>query len=817
MVTLKHIAQSIGVTTCFEKEAMIAHLLTDSRRLIFPSTTLFFAINTTHNDGHQFIPELIQRGVYNFVVNKNFDHRNFSNINFIQVDDVLATLQEIVACHRLEYNYPVIGITGSNGKTIVKEWLFQLLSNQYNIIRSPRSYNSQIGVPLSVWEMTDQHNLALFEAGISQQGEMQKLAKIIQPTIGILTSVGSAHQEGFKNEQSKLEEKCLLFKNANVVIAPQDIIKKAAINLDQKMVTWSRTQKATLTIQSEIIEKANTHIIALYKNDSLTLIIPFTDRASVDNVITCWVTLLWLKIPMHEIQQGVSQLRHLDMRMQIKKGINNCLVLNDSYSNDIFSLQLALEYATQQSGPQPITLILSDLTQLYASVIDYDKLIQQIISFPIKKLITIGPLLKRSVENNTSIQQANCAVYSFDSTAHYINHFDSNTFKDEFILIKGSRVFELERINALLQHQVHQTIAEINLTAMVNNYKKIKNVVGPSVKVMAMVKAFGYGSGSVEVARKLQFHHVDYLSVAYVDEGVELRKAGIHLPIMVMNVDETAFDTLLNYHLEPEIFSITQYQLFRDFIIKQGVPTFPIHLKLNTGMNRLGFDLKEIPLLSELVRQSKVLTVQSVFSHLSASGQSEYESFTAQQLESFNAAASQIEKALGYVVIKHIANSNAILNDKKYHLNMVRLGIALYGIGNSSFGLEQVVQLNTTISQIRHIEKGESVGYNRASILKRDSIIATVRLGYADGYSRRFGRGKGAMWVNGALAPIVGDVCMDMTMIDITDIMGVQEGDTVQVFGNQLPIEQVAEWAETIPYEILTSIGQRVKRIYIED
>lgn len=817
MATIQHIAQSIAVTTRFEKEAEIAHLLIDSRRLIFPSTTLFFAIQTAQNDGHQFIPELIQRGVYNFVVKKGFDALQFPGINFLKVDDVLEALQAIVAQHRAQYHYPVIGITGSNGKTIVKEWLFQLLSHRYNIIRSPRSYNSQIGVPLSVWEMTAQHNLALFEAGISQQGEMQKLANIIQPTIGVLTSLGTAHQEGFANEQTKLQEKCLLFKNAEVVVAPHDIVAVADLHLDNKLVTWSRTQKATLTIQSEIIENANTHIIAQYNEAVLNFEIPFTDRASVDNVITCLLTLLWLKIPMHEIQQGVSQLKHLDMRMQIKKGINNCLVLNDSYSNDIHSLQLALEYAMQQAGTLPVTLILSDLTQLFESVIDYDKLIQQLVSFPIKKLITVGPLLKKALANNKSLQQAHCVVFSFDSTSQCIQQVENNSFKDEFILIKGSRVFELERINALLQHQVHQTNAEINLTALVNNYKKIKKIVGPAVQVMAMVKAFGYGSGSVEVARTLQFHHVDYLSVAYADEGVELRKAGIYLPIMVMNVDESAFDTLLQYHLEPEIFSIAQYQLFKHFIITQGIPTFPIHLKLNTGMNRLGFDRSDLPLLSELLQQTKVLKVQSVFSHLSASGQPEFQSFTEQQLTSFNLAAAQLEKALGYTVIKHIANSNAILNDQKFHLDMVRLGIALYGVGSSPFELEQVVQFSTTISQIRPISKGASVGYNRASILTRDSVIATVRVGYADGYSRRLGRGKGAMWVNGALAPIVGDVCMDMTMIDITDIPGVQEGDRVQMFGNHLPLEKVAQWAETIPYEILTSIGQRVKRIYIED
>ena len=820
--TIEHIASWLHTNSVIKTPAHIAHLLTDSRRLIYPDTSLFFAITTGQNDGHLYVEELIQRGVFNFVVNTNFDTRIFPDANFLKVDDVLAALQMVASRHRAQFTYPVIGITGSNGKTIVKEWLNQLLSNRYHIIRSPRSYNSQIGVPLSVWEMVENHELAIFEAGISQKGEMDALANIIQPTIGILTSMGTAHQEGFENEKEKRNEKWKLFQKAQVIITP---LSEVALDIKDPLhhagspsiITWTRTGEATLKIQSEKIIQGQTHLQANYLGTDLQLVIPFTDLISINNTITCLLTLLYLQVPISEIQEGVHQLRHLDMRMQIKKGIQQCYILNDSYSNDIHSLKLALTYATQQAGALPITLILSDIDQLNQDAVQYDQLLEELAVFPIKKLITIGTELAKALQQNKGLQKKGVQVISFDTTHQFIHQMDIYSFKEEFILIKGARVFELEKINELLQLQVHKTMAEINLTTLVDNYKKIKAVIGPKVKLMAMVKAFGYGSGSVEVARILQFHHVDYLSVAYADEGVALRQAGIHVPIMVMNVDETTFDTLVKYHLEPEIFSFSQYQQFDQFIKNQAISNFPIHIKLNTGMNRLGFDMDTIENLCGLLKSNSQLKVQTIFSHLSGSGNKTLENFTHQQLDLFNRAAAKIETALGYTTLKHIANSDAILLNPVFHLDMVRLGIGLYGTSQGPLSLEPVIQLTTTISQIRHLKKGDTVGYNRAGVLLRDSIIATVRLGYADGYSRQLGLGKGAMWVNGLLAPIVGDICMDMTMIDITDIASVHEGDAVQVFGKNLAITQVAKWAGTIPYEILTSIGQRVKRIYIAD
>ena len=813
--SIQHIASIIAPDTSIVRTAQIDHLLTDSRKLIFPETSLFFALNTVSQDGHVFIKELAQKGVYNFVVDKQFDTATYNHINFLLVDDVVRALQLIAKDHREQFDYPVIGITGSNGKTIVKEWLAQLLSHQYQVVRSPRSYNSQIGVPLSVWEMSNQYDFGIFEAGISKKGEMASLESVIQPTIGIITNIGTAHDGGFANEQEKLTEKFLLFEHAKNIIIPYDLVRKVPLTAGQSAITWGVHPEANLYIQSQSVQGNQTQISAVYKKENYQLLVPFTDKISIDNVIICWTTLLHLGIEIKTIQSGVNQLSHLEMRMQIKKGQNQCYLLNDSYSNDIYSLLLALDYAKQQAGNLPITLILSDFSQSHQGV--FEQLVKKLIAYPIKKLIAIGPKLTTVLKEDDRLQKAGCAVYCYSSTPEYLSVMDTADFKAEFIVLKGARIFEFERINAVLQLQVHQTQVEVNLTALLNNYKTIKKLVGPTVKLMAMVKAFGYGSGSIEVARLLQFHHADYLSVAYADEGVELRKAGIHLPIMVMNVDAAAFDTLIQYHLEPEIFSLSLLEQFAAFIQSQALRHFPVHLKLNTGMNRLGFDLDQTDALCAQIKNQEYLKVQTIFSHLAASGQSNFEDFTEKQLAIFNDTAQKIEAALGYTTIKHIANSGAILMHKKYHLDMVRLGIGLYGIAGAPAQLETVVQLQTTIAQIRKVPMSETVGYNRAGQLKRDSLIATVRLGYADGYSRKLGRGKGCMWVQGKLAPIVGDICMDMAMIDITDIPGVKEGDLVEVFGTHLAIEQVAIWAESIPYEILTSIGQRVKRIYIQD
>lgn len=811
--SIENIASIVATQSKLVKQASIAYLLMDSRKLTFPASTLFFAITTANQDGHVYIKELVQKGVYNFVVHTHFDTSSYSQINFIVVSDVVEALQKIAAAHRAEFDYPVIGITGSNGKTIVKEWLAQLLTPHYNIVRSPRSYNSQIGVPLSVWEMTSQHNFAIFEAGISQKGEMEALANVIQPTIGILTNIGTAHEAGFVSAKEKLAEKCVLFQKAATILVPHNLIQDIPTIHDQKVITWGDSPLATLFIQQVVVNNGQVELTGIFNKCTKKLIAPFVDKIAIENIIICWATILHLGIDEVAIQAGVLQLRHLEMRMQIRKAQNSCYLLNDSYSNDLSSLALALDYAKQQAGNLPITLILSDFLHFPAASLV--KVVELLVAYPISKLITIGPNLSGLFVQENPLRKQGCAIHCYNSTNEYLSVIEVADFKEEFIVLKGARTFEFEKINAVLQLQVHQTRLEVNLTSLANNLKYIRQLTGPHVKLMAMVKAFGYGSGSVEVARVLQFHHADYLAVAYADEGIELRKAGIHLPIMVMNVDAAAFDALVQFHLEPEIFSVGLLTEFRKFIQSQALHDFPIHLKLNTGMNRLGFDMDQIQFVCDELKQQSDLKVQTIFSHLSASGQPDFKSFTNEQLTNFNKAAERIEQALGYPVDKHIANTGAIEMEKKFHLSMVRLGIGLYGIGAGK--LEIVVQFHTTIAQIRKVAATETVGYNRSGKLSKDSIIATVRLGYADGYSRKLGRCKGSMWVQGKLAPVVGDICMDMTMIDITDIPGVQEGDDVEVFGSNLRIEQVANWAETIPYEILTSIGQRVKRVYIQD
>lgn len=813
--TIQHIAQSISARFRIVDEASISYLLIDSRRLVFPQTTLFFSLKTTHQNGHDYIEDLVQRGVKNFVVENDFDASAFPSCNFIFVDNVYAALQKIAQVHRALFNYPVIGITGSNGKTIVKEWLAQLLANSYHIVKSPRSYNSQIGVPLSVWGMNETHNLAIFEAGISTRGEMQILTNIIAPTIGIFTNIGMAHHEGFENEQEKLNEKWLFFKDANTVIAPYALLEKVAKRKDQNYISWGFDTHASLSIQSATKKTNSVVLQASFNKQSKQIEVPFTDKASIENAITCWATLLHLGVEDKIIQFEMLQLKHLEMRMQIKKGLQQCYLLNDSYSNDLSSLSLALDYAKQQAGLQAITLIVSDFVQ--ASEEQYSIAANLFKAYPIKKVITIGAQWDSFLKKNLDVLPTHIQLQSYQSTSQFLTSIDTTLFKEEFILLKGARVFEFEKINSVLQYQVHETQLEVNLSALIHNFKVVKNKVGPNVKVMAMVKAFGYGSGSTEIARILQFHHVDYLAVAYADEGVELRKAGIHIPIMVMNIDQAAFEVLVQYHLEPEIFSLELLAQFAAFVKAQAIPSFPIHIKLNTGMNRLGFDAHEISSLGTHIKKESCLKVQSIFSHLSASASAKFKMFTEEQLSKFNEWSSLIEHDLGYSTIKHISNSGAILDHTKYHLNMVRLGIGMFGIANTETSFENVLQMHTTIAQIRTIAKNETVGYNRSGVVEKETVIATVRLGYADGYSRKFGNRKGAMWLAGQKVSIIGDICMDMTMIDITGIPAVKVGDQVEVFGPNLPIEELAVWAETIPYEILTSIGQRVKRVYIQD
>ena len=832
--SINHIAEIINADAAVTIDSVIEHLLIDSRKIVFPQTSLFFAISGPRRDGHQFIKEVYERGVRNFIVKKGFDGSAFPGANILQVTDVLAALQKLAAFHRNKFTIHVIGITGSNGKTIVKEWLYQLLQKDYSIVRSPRSYNSQIGVPLSVWQMNSTHTLGIFEAGISTVHEMEQLARVIQPTTGVFTNLADAHSEGFDNTRQKALEKAILFHQVNSLVFCKDALQPSLVpdgadkNLFKDGIiffSWSRAANAVLNIVSEEKQQQHTVIAGQYKGCTVSVTIPFTDRISIDNAITCWSVLLQMNYDQTVIRERMLQLEPVDMRMQLKKGSNNCYLLNDSYSNDTASLDLALDYLQQQAGNHRTTLILSDILQSgqYEEAL-YRDIAAQLFVRGIHRLIGIGPAITRFQSVFTDIEKnipgTQLSVTFYGSTDEFLQHAGPHQFKDEYILLKGARVFAFERISNLLELKVHQTVMEINLSAMIHNLKEYQKQLNPATKVMAIVKAFSYGSGSAEIARILQFHKVDYLAVAYADEGVELRKAGISLPIMVMNADEAGFDALVTYNLEPEIYSFPIYFAFHKYLQQQAIQQFPVHIKFNTGMNRLGFEVSEAEKLAGLLTNNHIMAVKTVFSHLVASENPEQDAFTKQQVMLFEDACIIMQQQLGYPFIKHIANSAAIFRNPEYQFDMVRLGIGLYGVDSADdkkLSLETVASLKSTIAQIRKVKLGDSVGYNRKGRVMRDSLIAIVRLGYADGYGRKLGNGAGKMFVNGKLVPIIGDICMDMTMIDVTDLPGVKEGDTVEIFGKHLPVQQVAEWAETIAYEIMTGISQRVKRVYMEE
>ncbi len=821
--SIQHITDVIGADAGIIADTPIRHLILDSRKVYAASSSLFFAIKGPRRDGHQFISELYKKGVRNFVISIPVDRSLFPEANFLLVKDTLLALQELAAFHRKNFTIPVIGITGSNGKTIVKEWLYQLLQEDYQVVRSPKSYNSQVGVPLSVWQINQKHTLGIFEAGISQAGEMEKLEKIIQPTIGILTNIGEAHSEGFTGKKQKLTEKLKLFSHAEVLICPGDDELVAAVTAGSgiKKFTWGR--KSTNTVRVRSVEKmiSSTRIQLKHESGELDIIIPFTDDASAENVISCCSVLLYLGISKETIASKVKYLQPVNMRLELKKGINHCSIINDSYSADTSSLEIALNFLSQQSSVHKRTVILSDLLQtatpdreLYIAVLDSLK------EHQVNRLIGIGERISKELQKELIKQHEGLLIELYPSTPEYLRYFRPSDFKEEVILVKGARVFGFESIVQVLEQKVHQTVLEINLNGIVHNLKQYQHLLKPSTKVMAMVKAFAYGSGGAEIAGILQYHKVDYLGVAYADEGVELRRAGISLPIMVMNPEESSFDSIVENNLEPELYSFELFSAFDSFLQQEGLQQYPIHLEIETGMNRLGFAVNEIEKVGDMLNASSSFKVQTVFSHLAGSEDATQDEFTNQQFRDFQIAVRTLEGKIGYSFVSHISNSAAILRHPLLQQDMVRLGIGLYGIDSAATGrldLLPVTTLKTTVAQVKYLKAGESVSYNRKGMVNRDSVIATVRIGYADGYPRRLSNGTGKMLVNGKLAPVIGTVCMDMTMLDVTGIPGVKEGDDVIVFGKGLPVQQVAAWAQTIPYEIMTGVSQRVKRVYFEE
>lgn len=821
---VSHIASIIGEESLIRKDSRVEQLLLDSRKINTPATSLFFALQGPRRDGHQFITELYKKGVRNFVVNDRALPDRFPDANFIFTDNILEALQQLAIHHRNQFSCPVIGITGSNGKTIVKEWLYQLLHEDYNIVRSPKSYNSQIGVPLSLWQMNEQHKLGIFEAGVSEYGEMRRLERMIQPTIGLLTNIGEAHSEGFNDAEHKFREKVVLFKNCKVIIgrdidfeAGRDVIEM--LGEDIKLMTWGYGEGNDFRVKEIANRTAATTISLLYNDTECIFEIPFTDEASIENAINCCCILLQLGTGADVIAKRMKHIHPVNMRLELKKGINHCTVINDSYSADLSSLEIALNFLDQQSNNERKTVILSDFLQ--SSLTDeelYEQVLESLKKHSVSRLIGIGERISGQLIRLA--EASTLRVELFSSTGEYIQNFRSSQFKEETILIKGARTFAFEKIVQLLEQKVHQTVLEINLNAIAHNLKEYQQLLKPSTKVMAMVKAFAYGSGGAEIAGILQFHKVDYLGVAYADEGVELRKAGISLPIMVMNPEENAFDAIVEYNLEPEIYSLELLNAFNLFLQQEGLEQYPVHIEIETGMNRLGFTPDEMEKLASHLLSTASFKIQSVFSHLAASEEKGQEEFTKRQFEKFDIATQTLQQKIGYNFLRHIANSAAVVLYPDLHMDMVRLGIGLYGVdstGSQKLNLRTVATLRSTVAQVKHLRAGDSVSYNRKTIVDRDSVIATVRIGYADGYPRRLGNGIGKVLIKGQLAPVAGTVCMDMIMIDVTGIADVHGGDDVIIFGNSLPVQQVAEMAGTIPYEIMTGVSQRVKRVYFEE
>ena len=827
--SIEKITTLIGARRIGETDAQIGWLLTDSRSLCFPEETLFFALKSTRNDGHRYIEDLYRRGVRNFVVEAkgiaeycpNGSVTTMADANFLIVPSPLAALQRLAERHRDEFNIPIVGITGSNGKTMVKEWLYQLLLPSQKIVRSPRSYNSQIGVPLSVWLLNEQTEIGIFEAGISQPGEMMALRDIIQPTIGVLTSLGSAHQENFRSMEEKCLEKLELMHDTEAMVycSDNDIVSRCIRRMQYKgeKIAWSQCDEQVALFVKRIENKGQSaRITYIWQGEENTYSIPFIDEASIEDTITCAAVALRLGLTPGQLADRMPKLEPVAMRLEVKEGQRGCLLINDSYNSDINSLDIALDFMQRResAGSLTKTLILSDIFQTGTTS---DKLYAQVSDLAVKrginKFIGIGPELSAQADR---IQIADKQFFAD------VNHFLSSdafaALHHELILLKGARPFGFDQITEQLEQKVHETILEVNLNAVVENLNYYRSFLKPETKMVCMIKADGYGAGAVEIARTLQDHRVDYLAVAVADEGVTLRKAGITANIMIMNPEMTAFKTMFDYDLEPEVYSFRLLDALIKAARKEGITGWPVHIKLDTGMHRLGFDpVDDMDELIDRLKHQNAVIPRSVFSHFVGSDSDDFDSFSAQQFALFEEGSSKLQSAFSHKILRHIDNSAGIEHFPERQLDMCRLGLGLYGIDSRDNRiLNTVSTLKTTILQMHHVPAGETVGYSRKGKLDRDSVIAAIPIGYADGLNRHLGNRHGYCLVNGQKAEYVGNICMDVAMIDVTDIP-CQEGDQVEIFGEHLPVTVLSDAIDTIPYEVLTGVSNRVKRVYFQD
>ncbi len=810
--------QLVGADTQFK----IADLLIDSRHLIDARQALFFALKSHRNDGHKYIEELYEKGVRAFVVTHLPEHA-CPNATFVVVADTLKALQTLAAYHRQRFDVPVIGITGSNGKTIVKEWLYQMLSPDYNIVRSPKSYNSQVGVPLSVWQMNDADDLAIFEAGISEPEEMMSLQDVIRPTIGVFTNIGQAHDENFINRAQKAGEKLNLFTKAESLVYCMDypeiqqVVIRSGLASKVRLFTWSRKfTEATLFVSAVEMGERSTRVQCQYQGETLSFTIPFIDAASVENGLHCIAVGLLMQMKPEVIAERLMSLTTIAMRLEIKAGMNNCTIVNDYYNSDVNSLSIALDVMRQQHQHKRNVVILSDILQSGRNEMDlYTEVGQLLKNKGVDLLIGIGEGISRQANK---FEMESCF---FPNVGDFLAHYPFSKFNNQTILLKGARAFEFEQIGMELQEKAHETVLEINFNHLVGNLNHFRSKIKPETKLMVMVKAFGYGSGNLEVSNVLQFHNVDYLTVAFADEGVELRRAGINLPIMVMSPEVNSYDNIIKYHLEPEVFSFRNLEFIERAIENLALPEahpLNVHIKLDTGMHRLGFSNSELPELIRRIKANPMLHVKSVFSHLATADNPAEDEFTLSQIHNFEEGSRMIVEAFPHV-LRHILNTAGITRFPQYQFDMVRLGIGLYGVPTCEADkgvLQPVVALKTTINQIKDIPAGDSIGYNRHGRAEKDMRIGIIPIGYADGLARLLGNGNGTFYVNDKPVKTVGDICMDMCMIDLTHVEA-EEGDTVVIFDAEHDINAIAKACQTIPYEIMTRVSQRVKRVYYQE
>lgn len=821
--TIEKITTLIGAHHYGENAADVAFILTDSRSLCFPEETLFFALQTNRNDGHKYIPELYQRGVRNFVVTNVPADRaeTYPDANFLKVSNTLKALQRLAERHRDEFDIPVVGITGSNGKTMVKEWLYQLLSPEMFVTRSPRSYNSQIGVPLSVWLMDEHTQVGVFEAGISKPGEMAALRAIIRPTIAVLTNLGTAHQENFSSMEAKCREKLVLFHDARTVVYDADdaIVRRIVSETDiqGETIAWSRRDKNAAFYVSEVKKEDAMSVVSyIYKGVAGRYSLPFIDAASVSNSIICAVVALQLGLSRDALDRQMRLLEPVAMRLEVKEGQHGCTLINDSYNSDINSLDIALDFMNRRPDHKGRrhTLVLSDIYQSgKASRELYKEVSDLALKRDVEKFIGIGPQLCAQAEEIQLPEK-----FFFHTVEQFIHSEVFRSLHDEVILLKGARKFGFDQVTELLVKKVHETILEVNLNNVVENLNHYRSFLKPTTKLVCMIKADAYGSGSVEIAKTLQDHRVDYLAVAVADEGVTLRRNGITANVMIMNPEMTAFKTMFDYDLEPEVYSFRLLEALIRAAEKEGITDYPVHVKLDTGMHRLGFDpTADMKRLIDRLKHQNAIIPRSVFSHFVGSDSDAFDDFSARQFALFDAGSKQLQAAFSHKILRHMDNSAGIEHFPERQMDMCRLGLGLYGVDpRTNAMLQNVSTLKTTILQMHCVKAGETVGYSRKGVIEHDSLIAAIPIGYADGLDRRLGNRRCYCLVNGKKAPYVGNICMDVAMIDVTGI-DCREGDSVEIFGDHLPVTVLSDVLETIPYEVLTGVSTRVKRVYFQD